>query len=345
MDNSSSSKSGFAGKGKYSGQKKTFGSKKTSGDKRTFGDKESFGDKKAFGDKAGYKGKRSAPVQQRQGFKPFRNKPADNSGRDRFRKPYTDERPFSKADEAGILEGRNPVMEALKSGRSINRIIISSGDREGSINKILAIAREKGIVIQEVDRSRLDTLSVTGAHQGIVAYVSPKDYVEPQVFLDKAKERGEEPFLLILDGIADPHNFGSIIRTADAVGVHGIIIPKRRAVALNATVAKASAGALEYIDVARVTNIAMAIDDLKQKGIWIAGTDSEAEKKYDEADLKGPIALVIGGEGEGIGKLISDKCDFTVSIPMVGGVSSLNASVAAAILMYEVKKQRKGTAK
>ncbi|MDD4189385.1 MAG: RNA methyltransferase substrate-binding domain-containing protein, partial [Eubacteriales bacterium] len=142
MDNSSSSKSGFAGKGKYSGQKKTFGSKKTSGDKRTFGDKESFGDKKAFGDKAGYKGKRPASVQQRQGFKPFRNKPADNSGRDRFRKPYTDERPFSKADEAGILEGRNPVMEALKSGRSINRIIISSGDREGSINKILAIARE-----------------------------------------------------------------------------------------------------------------------------------------------------------------------------------------------------------
>lgn len=272
------------------------------------------GQKKTFGDKSGYK------------------------------KPYKDEQPFSKADEAGILEGRNPVMEALKSGRSINRIIISSGDREGSINKILAIAKEKGIVIQEVEKSRLDTLSVTGAHQGIVAYVSPKDYVEPQVFLDKAKLKDEEVFLLILDGITDPHNFGSIIRTADAVGVHGIIIPKRRAVALNATVAKASAGALEYIDVARVTNIAMTIDDLKEKGIWIVGTDSAAQKKYDEADLKGPIALVIGGEGEGIGKLIHDKCDFTVSIPMVGGVSSLNASVAAAILMYEVKKQRKGAA-
>lgn len=238
------------------------------------------------------------------------------------------------------LEGRNPVFEALKSDRAINKVLISKGDREGSIRQIVALAREKGIVVQEVERSILDNLSSTHAHQGVIAYAAVKEYVEVEDILKIAVDKGEAPFIIILDEISDAHNLGSVLRTANAVGAHGVVIPKRRAVGLTSAVAKASAGAVEYVPVARVTNIAQTIEYLKKKNVWVVGTDSTGEKSFFKSDLKGSIALVIGSEGEGMGKLVREKCDFVVNIPMMGQIPSLNASVAAAVVMYEILKQR-----
>jgi 23S rRNA (guanosine2251-2'-O)-methyltransferase len=238
------------------------------------------------------------------------------------------------------LEGRNSVLEALKAGRSINKILVSKGEREGSIKQILALAKEKGIVFQEVDRSILDNMSSTHSHQGVIAYVSAKQYVDVDDILKVAEEKGEAPFIIILDEITDAYNLGSILRTANAVGAHGVVIPKRRAIGLTASVSKASAGAIEYMPVARVTNIAQTIEYLKKKNIWVIGTDATGEKSFYKSDLKGSVAVVIGSEGEGIGKLIREKCDFVVNIPMKGQISSLNAAVAGAIVMYEVLKQR-----
>ena len=238
------------------------------------------------------------------------------------------------------LEGRNSVMEALKSNRTINKILVAKGERGGSINKIIAIAKDKGIVIQEVEKSKLDNESTTFSHQGVIAYVSVKEYVEIEDILKISKERGEEPFLIILDEITDPQNLGSILRTADAVGAHGVIIPKRRAVGLSSVVSKASAGAVEYVPVARVSNIVQAIESLKKRNVWIVGTEAGAEKAFYQSDLLGPIAIVVGNEGEGIGRLIKEKCDFLVKIPMMGKISSLNAAVAGSVMMYEVLKQR-----
>ena len=238
------------------------------------------------------------------------------------------------------IEGRNPVMEALKSGRSINKIFISKGDKEGSINQIIAFGKEKGVVIQEVDRTRLDIMSTSHSHQGVIAFVAAKDYVEVEDILNIAESSGRQPFIIVLDEITDAHNLGSILRTANAAGAHGVIIPKRRAIGLTATVAKASAGAIEYVPVARVTNISQTIDYLKKRNIWVVGTDSTGNKPYYKSDLKGPIALVIGSEGEGIGKLVRESCDFIVNIPMMGQISSLNAAVAGAVVMYEIVKQR-----
>ncbi len=241
---------------------------------------------------------------------------------------------------ADRLEGRNPVLEALKSGRTINKIIVAAGEREGSIRQIIALARENGIVVQETDRRNLDALSVTKSHQGIIAYVSVKEYAQLDDILKVAEEKGEPPFIIILDEIADANNFGSILRTADAVGAHGVVIPKRRAVGLTPAVAKASAGAVEYVHVARVANLAQTIEYLKKKNIWVVGTDQSGEKEFYKSDLKGPVALVIGSEGEGMGRLIREKCDFVVNIPMKGNISSLNAAVAGAVVMYEILKQR-----
>ena len=238
------------------------------------------------------------------------------------------------------IEGRNPVLEALKSGRSINKIFISKGDKEGSINQLIALGKEKGVVIQEVDRSRLDIMSTSHAHQGVIAFVAAKNYVEVDDILEIAASSGTQPFIIILDEITDAYNLGSILRTANAVGAHGVIIPKRRAIGLTATVSKASAGAIEYVPVARVTNISQTIDYLKKKNIWVVGTDSTGQKPYYKNDLKGPVALVVGSEGEGIGKLVRESCDFIVNIPMMGQISSLNAAVAGAIVMYEILKQR-----
>jgi len=238
------------------------------------------------------------------------------------------------------LEGRNPVMEAIKAGREIDKILVQKGEREGSIVRIISLAKEKGIVVQEVEKQKLDALSSTRAHQGVIAFVAMHKYVEIEDILERAKEKGEPPFIILIDEITDPHNLGSIIRTANAAGVHGIIIPKRRTVGLTAAVAKASAGAIEYMPVAKVTNLSQTIDKLKERGIWIAGVDMNGEQDLYHADLKGSIGLVIGSEGEGISRLVKEKCDFLVRIPMKGEISSLNASVAAAVVMYEVFKQR-----
>lgn len=243
-------------------------------------------------------------------------------------------------NELDILEGRNPVIEAIKAGRSIDKILIAKGEREGSILYLAALAAEKKIVLQEVDRAKLDRISVTGYHQGVVAYVSVKEYVEVDDILEIAATKGEDPFILILDGITDAHNMGAILRTADACGVHGVIISKRRAIGLNAAVAKASAGTVEYVPVARVANIARTVEYLKSCNVWVAGTDSEGDRSFQEVDLKGAIAIVIGSEGEGMRRLVAEVCDFIIGIPMKGHVNSLNSSVAAALVMYEVLKQR-----
>lgn len=243
-------------------------------------------------------------------------------------------------NEKDKIEGRNPVMEALKAGRPINKIFVAKGEREGSINQIIAIAKQQGIVIQDVDRKKLDSMSDTKAHQGVIAFAAAREYVDVDFILESASKKNEQPFIVILDEITDARNFGSILRTADAAGVHGIIIPKRRSVGLTPVVSKSSAGAIEYVPVARVANIAQTIDFLKDKNIWVAGTDSSGDKPYHKADLKGPIALIIGSEGEGIGRLVKEKCDFILNIPMKGKISSLNASVAAALVMYEVARQR-----
>ena len=239
------------------------------------------------------------------------------------------------------IEGRNPVMEAIKADRTIDKIFVLKGDKEGSIVKIIAMAREKGIVIQEVEKIKLDQMAQTGSHQGIVAFVSTHEYVDVEDIINVAKERGEQPFIIILDEITDPHNLGSVLRSANAVGAHGVIIPKRRSVGLSAVVAKSSAGAIEYVPVAKVSNIAQTIDSLKEKNIWVVGADAEGDKIHFESDLKGSIALVIGSEGEGIGRLVKEKCDFLVKVPMKGQIASLNAGVAAAVLMFEVVRQRR----
>ena len=245
------------------------------------------------------------------------------------------ERPFNENQ----LEGRNAVLEVLKSGRDIEKIIVQKGNVEGTIRRIAGMAKERGIVVQEAARQKLDEMSQTKNHQGVIAIVSEHEYAEVDDILRSAAEKGEKPFIIILDNITDPHNLGAVIRTAECAGAHGVIIPKRRSVGLTAVVGKTSAGALEYMPVARVTNIARTIEELKKQGVWVACADMDGEDYYD-ASLDGAIALVIGSEGEGVSRLVKEKCDFTVSIPMYGKISSLNASVAGALLMYEVVSQR-----
>ncbi len=235
--------------------------------------------------------------------------------------------------------GRNPVMEAIRSGRSIDKILIKKGKYEGSIVPIIKKAKDMGIIIQEADKAKLDSVADGENHQGVIAYVSAYKYFEVKDILKLAEEKGEPPFIIICDKITDPHNLGAILRSANCVGAHGIIIPKRNSVGLNSVVAKTSAGAVEYTPVAKVTNIASTIDELKKEGMWIAAADMDGEQMYN-IDLKGPLGLVIGGEGEGIGRLVREKCDFIASIPMSGEINSLNASVAAGVLMYEAYRQR-----
>jgi 23S rRNA (guanosine2251-2'-O)-methyltransferase len=244
-------------------------------------------------------------------------------------------------ENKSIITGRNPVMEALKSGREIDKLIISK-DAEGSIKKIVGMAKDKRITIQFVDKTVLDRLSDGGVHQGVAASISPYSYYDVEDILAAAEAKNEDPFIIILNGIEDPHNLGAIIRTAEGAGAHGIIIPKRRAVGVTETVVKASAGGVEYVPIARVSNITQTIEKLKKSGIWVGACHMDGTP-YDETNLKGSIALVIGGEGGGIGRLVKETCDFSVSIPMSGKINSLNASNAAAVLMYEVKRQRKGT--
>ena len=237
-----------------------------------------------------------------------------------------------------IVAGRNAVLELLKSDKDINKIYVSRGERHGSINEIIARAKEKRVVLVEVETSKIDNMAEN--HQGVVAVVPPFNYCEIEDILDLAKEKNEDPFILILDGIEDPHNLGSIIRTAETAGVHGIIIPKRRNVAVNSTVSKVSTGATAYVKVARVNNLNETIRKLKDAGLWVIGTDGDADTLYYNQDLKGPLAIIVGSEGFGMSKLVKENADILIKIPMKGKITSLNASVSAGIVIYEAVKQR-----
>ena len=237
------------------------------------------------------------------------------------------------------IGGKNPVIEALKSQREINKILIAEGSQRGQMQQVTRLAKEANVIVQFVPKKKLDQM-YEGSHQGVIAQVAAYEYAEFDDLFALAEKRNEAPFFLILDEIEDPHNLGSIMRTADATGAHGIIIPKRRAVGLTATVAKASTGAIEHIPVVRVTNLSRTIDELKDRGVWVAGTDAAGKEDYREFDGTMPLALVIGSEGKGMGRIIREKCDFLLRLPMVGKVTSLNASVAAALLMYEVHRKR-----
>ena len=238
------------------------------------------------------------------------------------------------------VEGRNSVLELLNSERDINKLYVQKGEKHGSINKIVAIAKEKRVVIVEMDKNKMDEMSETHNHQGVIALVPPFNYCKVEDILEYAKSRNEKVFVLILDGIEDVHNLGSIIRTAETAGVHGIIIPKRRAASVNATACKTSAGAVEYMKIARVNNLADTMKKLKEEGLWIIGTDMENATDYNKQDYTGDIAIVIGSEGFGMSKIVKDNCDFLVKIPMKGKITSLNASVSAGIVIYEALKQR-----
>ena len=238
------------------------------------------------------------------------------------------------------IEGRNSVLELLESGKDINKIFITKGEKHGSINKIIAKAKDKNIILVEKDKRKMDEMAQNENYQGVIAIVPPFEYCEIEDILQEAKQKKEDPFILILDGIEDPHNLGSIIRTAETAGVHGIIIPKRRAVAVNSTVNKASAGAVEHMKIARVTNISDTIQKLKDEGLWVCGTDINTDKYYYNQDLTGPLGIVIGNEGSGISEKVRKNCDFNVKIPMKGKITSLNASVSAGIIIYEVVKQK-----
>lgn len=238
-----------------------------------------------------------------------------------------------------FIIGKNPVIEALKSERDINKIFIAEGSQSGQMQQVIGLAKSAGVLVQFVPKKKIDGMA-EGNHQGVIAQVAAYQYAEIDDLFAAAEKKNEAPFFLLLNEIEDPHNLGSIMRTADAVGAHGIVIPKRRAVGLTATVAKASTGAIEYIPVVRVTNMARTIDELKERGVWIAGTDAKGKQDYRQMDGAMPLGLVIGSEGKGMGRLIRDKCDFLINLPMAGHVTSLNASVAAALLMYEVYRKR-----
>ncbi len=238
------------------------------------------------------------------------------------------------------LEGRNAILEALRNGRDMEKLLVIKASAEGTIKRIIAQASKKGVVIQEVSRQKLDELSQTKNHQGVIAIVSAHNYATVGDILENAKSKGEPPFIVVLDGITDPHNLGAIIRSAECAGAHGVIIPKHRSVGLNATVGKTSAGAIEYMPVARVTNIVKTMEQLKKEGLWFACADMKGLDYFD-TNMKGAIGIVIGSEGDGVSRLVKENCDFTVAIPMYGKIASLNASVAAGLLLYEVVRQRK----
>ena len=241
--------------------------------------------------------------------------------------------------EEFVIEGRNAVIEAFRAGKTIDKLFVLEHCKEGSMNTVLREAKKQGTVINYVKKERLDQMSETGKHQGVIAYIAAYEYASVEEILKKAEDKGEQPFVIILDDIEDPHNLGAIIRTANLAGAHGVIIPKHRASGLTATVVKASAGAINYTPVAKVTNISKTIEELKEKGLWFVCADMDGTTMYD-LDLKGPIGLVIGNEGKGVSRLVKEKCDFIAKVPMFGDIDSLNASVAAGVLAYEIVRQR-----
>jgi 23S rRNA (guanosine2251-2'-O)-methyltransferase len=282
-------------------------------------------------DKSEVRGNREDKKRDFTGRRDRENKKGDFTRRDNSEKIME--------ENENVVEGRNPVIEVLKSNRTLEKLYVAKGNVEGSIKVILSMAKEKGYVISEVDKRKLDEMSTTGSHQGVIAIVSPYTYSSIDEILEYAKQKGEDPFIIILDEIEDPHNLGSIVRSANVCGAHGVIIPKRRSALVTATVIKSSAGAVEHTKIAKITNINQTIEELKKKGVWVAGTDMNGEVCY-KANLKGPMAIVIGSEGKGISKLVRENCDLIISIPMKGEINSLNASVAAGIVMYEGMRQR-----
>jgi len=311
----------------------------------------------AFNTRKGGKPPRESGTKVRSGNSLRGSAPARGRSSSRFEKPEKFERQdrkpaptkasFTKPiredkaeDENYYLVGRNAVLEAINHGKPIDKIFLRKDGVEGSLRLIAAKARERKIVVQEVDRAKLEMLADGANHQGVIALCPPQEYAEIEDILKLAEERGEPPFIIILDGVTDPHNLGAIIRTADASGAHGVIIPKRRAAGITPIVSKASAGAVAHVLVARVSNLVAAISDLKKRGVWVAAASSSGAKPMYTNDLTGALAIVVGSEGEGVSRLVKDNCDFGVSVPMHGKLDSLNASVAAGILMYEVVRQR-----
>ena len=256
----------------------------------------------------------------------------------RPRQPRRDVRPDPETAE-NLLEGRNALTEALAAGRAIDKVYLAEGNTDRALARLAAMAKQAGAVVVETDRRKLDQLSATGAHQGVIAVVAAHDYSSVDDIFARAAEKGEPPLIVLCDELSDPHNLGAIIRTAECAGAHGVIIPKR-SVGLTAVVGKASAGALEYMPVARVSNLVNTIKELKERGVWVCGTAADGDTSLYRADLKGPTAIVIGSEGDGMSRLVAESCDYKVSIPMRGSISSLNASAAAAILLYEAVRQR-----
>ena len=257
-------------------------------------------------------------------------------------RPRRFEESRQEEENEGQIEGRNALTEALRSGRTIDKVFIAAGETDRGLQRLAADAKEAGAVVVPVDRRKLDAMSQSHSHQGVIALVAAREYFSLEDILQEAADRGEAPLIIICDELSDPHNLGAILRTAECAGAHGVVIPKRRSVGLTAVVAKASAGALEYKKVARVTNITAAIEDLKKQGVWVFGTAAEGSIPMYQADLKGPTAIVIGSEGDGMSRLVRQSCDVTVHIPMKGRISSLNASNAASILLYEAVRQRQG---
>ena len=306
---------------------------------------------------SGYK-KRPPPVKHMDPYGKRQHSSDSAQTRNKKRTEHTDDRtqssspqsvamnrrpPESYVDEAedqGIIEGRNAIIEALRAGVTIDKVFIAKGDTDATLGHIASSARAAGTVVVDADRRKLDSMSITHAHQGVIAIASCVEYVMIDDILDNARQKGEPPLIIICDEISDPHNLGAIIRTCEAAGAHGVIIPKRRNAGLTATVAKASSGAVYHMSIARVTNLTTAIGELKKAGVWVYGASAGGNTELWQADLKGPTALVIGSEGAGISRLVSENCDFSVSIPMCGKLKSLNASVSAAVLLYEAVRQR-----
>ncbi len=266
----------------------------------------------------------------------FDRKPADRPAKPRMETAEEDER-----DYEGMLEGRNAVTEALRAGRTIDKVFIAAGDTDRNLARLAAQAKEAGAVVVPVDRRKLDLMSQTHAHQGIIAQVAAHAYATLDDVFALAQERGEAPLFVVCDELSDPHNLGAILRSAECAGAHGVIIPKRRSVALTPVVAKASAGAVEYMPVVRVANIATALKEMQERGVWVYGTAADGDREIYDADLKGATAIVIGNEGDGMGRLVRQTCDILVRVPMKGKISSLNASATAAILLYEAVRQRR----
>lgn len=247
-----------------------------------------------------------------------------------------------EAEADGLIEGRNAVIEALRAGTAIDKIFLARGETDSALGHIASAARDKGVVVVEADRRKLDGMSRTHAHQGVIALAAVREYASVEDILSAAREREEPPLIVVCDELSDPHNLGAVIRTAECAGAHGVIIPKRRSAGLTAIVAKTSAGAVSHIPVARVANLTACLKQLKESGVWVFGTDASGDKLLYEADLKGPAAIVIGSEGAGMGRLVAENCDFLVRIPLNGKINSLNASAAAAVLLYEAVRQRLG---